>query len=136
MPYATHWICGNCNFGPMMISNYPSCISCSHQPCSCCTYDTVDGSTLRTESLSSSGNLRTLDHMPSTDCHLNTYTNPSLPLPGATREMLEDLQASIINRATDLYICCSCGDGPKVYQNQGRCVNCDHDVCGYCTHIK
>ncbi|PGH30454.1 hypothetical protein GX50_06775 [[Emmonsia] crescens] len=77
-----------------------------------------------------------MDGLRSTDCHYNTYTSPSLPLPGAMKETLGELHTSIVSRATDLYICCACGDGPKVYQNQGRCVNCNHDVCGYCTHVK
>lgn len=35
-----------------------------------------------------------------------------------------------------LYTCCKCGDGPKVYEHQSKCVLCHHDVCGYCSRWK
>ncbi|EKV12972.1 hypothetical protein PDIG_31990 [Penicillium digitatum PHI26] len=35
-----------------------------------------------------------------------------------------------------MYICCSCGDGPKVYNIQPRCVVCNHTVCSKCQEVK
>ncbi|EIT81238.1 hypothetical protein F9C07_11719 [Aspergillus flavus] len=35
-----------------------------------------------------------------------------------------------------LYICCNCHDGPKLYNNQPRCVMCQHVVCSDCQHVK
>ncbi|RWQ96065.1 hypothetical protein C8Q69DRAFT_230260 [Paecilomyces variotii] len=35
-----------------------------------------------------------------------------------------------------LYICCQCGDGPKVYDVQPRCVTCNHSACSRCTHVR
>lgn len=137
MPLQTHWTCGVCGFGPMKISIYPSCISCGHRACACCAYDSFDSAALHTESFSACENsLAEMDCSHSNDCHYHTCTTPSLPLPGATMETLRDFSGPTVKCATDLYICCSCGDGPKIYQNQGRCVNCNHDVCGYCTHVK
>ncbi|KAL4804114.1 hypothetical protein BDV18DRAFT_35704 [Aspergillus unguis] len=31
---------------------------------------------------------------------------------------------------TEMWICCQCGDGPKVYKYQPRCVTCNHFACG------
>ena len=31
-----------------------------------------------------------------------------------------------------MYVCCKCGDGPKLFANQPSCVNCGHIVCEYC----
>ncbi|OJI79348.1 hypothetical protein ASPTUDRAFT_47947 [Aspergillus tubingensis CBS 134.48] len=31
-----------------------------------------------------------------------------------------------------LYFCCQCGDGPKLWDRQPRCVICSHSICGYC----
>lgn len=37
---------------------------------------------------------------------------------------------------THLFVCCHCGDGPKVYQHQTRCVLCNHDPCSRCMLVK
>ncbi|PWY63683.1 hypothetical protein BO83DRAFT_382535 [Aspergillus eucalypticola CBS 122712] len=35
-----------------------------------------------------------------------------------------------------LYFCCQCGDGPKAWGNQPRCVLCQHSICSYCKPVK
>ncbi|KAL4904522.1 hypothetical protein BDW74DRAFT_154047 [Aspergillus multicolor] len=37
---------------------------------------------------------------------------------------------------TDMYVCCNCGDGPKVYSHNPVCVQCHHHACSACAHIK
>ncbi|KAL4736725.1 hypothetical protein BDV11DRAFT_193314 [Aspergillus similis] len=37
--------------------------------------------------------------------------------------------------ASDLWICCRCGDGPKVYTHSAQCVMCTHLVCESCTRV-
>ncbi|GIK00241.1 hypothetical protein Aspvir_004261 [Aspergillus viridinutans] len=37
---------------------------------------------------------------------------------------------------TYMYICCQCGDGPKVYNVQPRCTECNHIVCSSCKPVK
>ncbi|KAF7167458.1 hypothetical protein CNMCM6106_003018 [Aspergillus hiratsukae] len=37
---------------------------------------------------------------------------------------------------TYMYICCQCGDGPKVYNVQPRCIECQHIVCSGCKPVK
>ncbi|KAE8378603.1 hypothetical protein BDV26DRAFT_188705 [Aspergillus bertholletiae] len=36
----------------------------------------------------------------------------------------------------NLYICCKCSDGPKLYEIQPQCVICNHYVCQDCVHVK
>ncbi|KAL2849190.1 hypothetical protein BJY01DRAFT_210806 [Aspergillus pseudoustus] len=36
----------------------------------------------------------------------------------------------------EMYICCQCGDGPKIWGNQPICVICQHQACDVCTHVK
>jgi hypothetical protein len=33
---------------------------------------------------------------------------------------------------SSFYYCCQCDDGPKLFENQPMCVNCNHTVCGNC----
>ncbi|EEH21675.2 hypothetical protein PABG_03891 [Paracoccidioides brasiliensis Pb03] len=76
-----------------------------------------------------------MERLPSADFTYRPFASPDPPVPSVMKRFLENFHAGI-HSSTDLYICCICGDGPKVFQNQGRCVNCDHDVCGYCARIK
>jgi hypothetical protein len=36
------------------------------------------------------------------------------------------------NSHPNAYYCCNCNDGPKLYDNQPRCVSCSHVCCSYC----
>lgn len=36
------------------------------------------------------------------------------------------------NRPSSYYYCCQCRDGPKLYDLQPVCINCDHKICRYC----
>ncbi|KAL3468633.1 hypothetical protein BJX64DRAFT_10908 [Aspergillus heterothallicus] len=35
-----------------------------------------------------------------------------------------------------MYICCQCGDGPKLFANQPLCCSCNHKPCNICTLVK
>ncbi|KAL4925782.1 uncharacterized protein BDV17DRAFT_271400 [Aspergillus undulatus] len=35
-----------------------------------------------------------------------------------------------------MWVCCKCGDGPKVYKSQPACVMCHHVACSCCTEVK
>ncbi|KAL5052284.1 hypothetical protein BDW71DRAFT_170602 [Aspergillus fruticulosus] len=37
--------------------------------------------------------------------------------------------------ASDIWVCCQCGDGPKVYTHSTQCVVCNHAVCESCTRV-
>ncbi|KAL1958708.1 hypothetical protein VTO42DRAFT_4051 [Malbranchea cinnamomea] len=135
MPYATHWVCCKCGFGPMLIENYPACLNCQHRGAksSCCTHASLGMEAARVERVSCysptrnsvlRGSPEALEH----DAIANVYSSPV--------SHIMDSPYPIRGRPTDLYICCSCGDGPKVYQHHARCVMCNHDACQYCTHVK
>ncbi|KAL4952250.1 hypothetical protein BDW69DRAFT_24338 [Aspergillus filifer] len=38
--------------------------------------------------------------------------------------------------SAQMWICCGCGDGPKLLSNQTVCVICSHAVCTCCTEVK
>ncbi|KAL2852149.1 hypothetical protein BJX68DRAFT_59805 [Aspergillus pseudodeflectus] len=38
--------------------------------------------------------------------------------------------------SSEMYICCRCGDGPKVWAHQPTCVMCNHTSCDDCTRVK
>lgn len=142
MPYATHWICCQCNFGPMLICNYPSCLRCQHIHATegCCTYITENDSTSDYEGVST---YQPVNDAPSS-VSMKTLSAPKFDstrrVPFSSPNMMGRQTAAPAARTryarTDLYICCQCGDGPKVYQNQSRCVACDHDVCPKCIPVK
>ncbi|KAL3478262.1 hypothetical protein BJX99DRAFT_224549 [Aspergillus californicus] len=45
---------------------------------------------------------------------------------------------SILHREVSglMWICCQCGDGPKVYTRQSACIECHHYSCASCTLVK
>ncbi|KAL4788674.1 hypothetical protein BJX76DRAFT_315386 [Aspergillus varians] len=38
--------------------------------------------------------------------------------------------------SVQMWICCQCGDGPKLLPNQSQCVECHHSVCSSCSSAK
>jgi hypothetical protein len=45
-------------------------------------------------------------------------------------------QSLTTSAKTFLYTCCQCGDGPKVWNIQFKCVNCGHISCNNCQFLK
>ncbi|KAJ0416276.1 hypothetical protein BJY00DRAFT_317045 [Aspergillus carlsbadensis] len=39
------------------------------------------------------------------------------------------------NSDTEMYICCQCGDGPKVFSIQPTCVECSHFCCDSANYL-
>ncbi|KAF4214391.1 hypothetical protein CNMCM8980_009210 [Aspergillus fumigatiaffinis] len=76
--------------------------------------------------------------------HISRHTSlqgPSMPY----EDLPETYFAGHSGRATNMnkvysqtymYICCNCGDGPKVYNVQPRCTECNHIVCSSCKPVK
>lgn len=134
MPYATHWVCCKCGFGPMLIDNYPSCLNCQHRGAreACCTHAALGMEAAYVdEAFSCSSSPRTILSVGDELVQQSPIENLYSPA-----EQMMNSSPMVRGRATDLYICCSCGDGPKVYQHHARCVMCNHDACRYCTHVK
>ena len=46
------------------------------------------------------------------------------------------LTEPVMNSGTNLYYCCKCNDGPKLFNNQPQCVMCEHRVCPSCLPAK
>jgi hypothetical protein len=61
---------------------------------------------------------------PKPDRH--TYEAAARSRPGSPR------RAPRYGRKVLTYFCCNCNDGPKVWENQPRCVICDHTPCSSC----
>lgn len=38
----------------------------------------------------------------------------------------------LINSSPITWYCCQCNDGPKLYDIQVSCINCDHVICSFC----
>ncbi|KAK2748893.1 hypothetical protein FQN57_007176 [Myotisia sp. PD_48] len=130
MPYATHWVCCCCHFGPMLIEKYPTCVNCQHSGArsNCCEHKWLTNKASHygeTQSISSPY------HTP--------YTKPaSIPLLSRSPayDRLNHQYAAPIPRGTHMYICCICRDGPKVFEHHTRCIVCKHDACDTCTYMK
>ncbi|EFW16276.1 hypothetical protein CPSG_07326 [Coccidioides posadasii str. Silveira] len=125
MPYATHWVCCRCKFGPMSIENYPACINCQHRGAKspCCHHECLrdHDSYHYAAEMSSYAAQREPE-----------FDNPAvISIPQMSHDRRYFRAAP-----TYLYVCCGCGDGPKVYQLEPRCVNCSHDACPYCRYVK
>ena len=102
MPLATNWKCCNCH-NIWSYSNYAACVYCHHRNCSRCN------------PLSINPNLGCASFKRATRSRLD-------PSHRAPRRGLE----------FRIYFCCNCGDGPKTWENQRRCVSCDHTPCSDC----
>ncbi|KAL5334358.1 hypothetical protein BJX70DRAFT_402652 [Aspergillus crustosus] len=67
-------------------------------------------------------------------------TSPVNHLPGSRQAFHSQSHSSIRRRnyysQLNMWICCGCGDGPKVHSHQSTCVVCHHDVCSSCTEVK
>ncbi|KAJ5461691.1 uncharacterized protein N7458_003243 [Penicillium daleae] len=149
---ATLWYCCGCNFGPFDSDLYDSCINCGQRACSECprekvnisnynhphsahgchesspypsvvAFNTAHTVALDTKTMSATGlgDLHTIRSL-----SRRMPLNMASPFPGAVNFYSQ----------TYMYICCKCGDGPKVYNNQPRCVSCDHEACSRCEEVK
>lgn len=154
----TLWFCCGCNFGPFNADLYDSCINCGKLACPSCTHEKVS----MTDTNYNSHNHNHSAH----GCHdpspypsavgINTAHSLSLGTKTLSPTGLGDLHnirslsqrmpaamaspfpagAAQCYTETAMYVCCQCGDGPKVYDHQPRCIICQHEACGDCQHVK
>ncbi|PYI19496.1 hypothetical protein BO86DRAFT_208706 [Aspergillus japonicus CBS 114.51] len=149
------WTCCTCLHGLHQIDLHTECLQCGHQRCPSCPVDNRDADM----SLHSCHEMspypsapahsvcaHSLDaprhrHVPSMmDCR-NPIPQPLTVFGDVRRPCLQDVAGQRLpeDRAQtrgNLYFCCQCGDGPKLYQNQPRCVMCQHVACSNCTPVK
>ncbi|KAJ5317505.1 hypothetical protein N7508_002013 [Penicillium antarcticum] len=157
---ASLWYCCGCNFGPHNSSLYDSCIQCGVRRCARCTEEKISDSINMDLNMSSHSHSHSHSHScditspypaavhmdsPHTGTINTRAILPQVPeLPGVRpllraedRDMSSSsLAGARVHGATYMYICCNCGDGPKIYNVQPKCIECDHVACSSCTNVK
>ncbi|KAJ5913343.1 hypothetical protein N7504_002226 [Penicillium tannophilum] len=146
------WYCCECSFGPHNAAIHAACISCTRRRCSSCREEKVQDS-LHIHSSSHSCHETSpyptavnfnAAHIPSLDTRSMLPAGIDLPQirslrPGLaappTYSALGGMQATTYSQ-TYMYICCQCKDGPKVYNHQPRCIECQHVACSSCVSVK
>lgn len=148
---ASLWYCCECNFGPHNSALYEACIGCGERRCGTCVEEKVYDA-LRTHSHAHNHCHETSPYPSAVaidTAHTLSLNTKSMPiaLPGlAGIRPLSRLRpapaaspfagpAHMYSQAY-IYICCKCGDGPKLWDNQPSCVSCEHVACGNCTYVK
>lgn len=143
------WYCCDCSAGPHRLGLDDICLQCDQPRCSNCHIDTQDTVSHHCHELSPYA------HAPAPQ-HSQVSGNPVAKMPtflGCNQPILrgslhhshtlqhgmpginnQDSRGTVSHGS--LYFCCQCGDGPKLWDNQPRCVICDHNICGYCKPAK
>ncbi|PYH98498.1 hypothetical protein BO71DRAFT_395278 [Aspergillus ellipticus CBS 707.79] len=143
------WYCCDCSHGPHQVGLQRACAQCGEERCPDCPLDTQDSATSVHTCHEMSPypsapapqgrepSLNTVANMPSITGYAQSLRQPSLShrhvhiqhgMPGKDSR-------GIVGHAS-LYYCCQCGDGPKIYEHQPRCVLCQHVVCSGCKPAK
>lgn len=154
---AIFWYCCQCGFGPYNVALYSACINCNSISCKYCRrekhddqLDPIPCSTMApypTPALSPASSpslVLTLDNLAYSDQSTLPLPSSSSVMPTHTGRLLQDDTAVSLRSTSGIrmhgptyyFICCNCGDGPKVYNHQARCVICHHVACENCTHLK
>ncbi|KAL1981365.1 hypothetical protein VTN96DRAFT_2756 [Rasamsonia emersonii] len=150
------WYCCQCNYGPLNIVIDAACASCQAPRCDGCTVEMVcpkyafcggdDEGTSPYPGVPSifdpSNSNMEHRHRAATDEVLSLASSSQFPAPSLLRRSgARDMTRGgrqhgqgIVTHGpkTFMYYCCQCRDGPKVYNHQVVCVNCNHVVCDNC----
>lgn len=145
------WYCCECNFGPFNLDLYSSCINCNAKHCYRCPQEKISDA-LNAHSNShcchetspypsavniNAPNTFSLDTKPMLPAGTNLpqvrSLRPGLTAPPPT---FPSSGVPIQTHGAYLYICCKCGDGPKVWDVQPQCICCEHSACSSCTYVK
>ncbi|CAG8015454.1 unnamed protein product [Penicillium salamii] len=147
---ASLWYCCCCSFGPHNLSLHEACIQCGTPRCGRCTEQKVsDSMNLHSHShsydITSAYPAAVPTNSPPTPTFKPTTMDiavPDLPriraLPRADCTSISSTPLGGVRThgETYMYICCSCHDGPKIYNHQPQCVECGHMSCGRCVYVK
>jgi hypothetical protein len=134
------WFCCHCHFGPYTKEIYVMCIKCDHRLDHCCMGATSDSDQQMENPISA-------HPKPPTSCSHSHHDDTPLIISQASSSSHHlhppplSLQKPTANAAvhrnnSELYMCCGCGDGPKVWTIQPQCIICDHIACGSCIPVK
>ncbi|EPS34830.1 hypothetical protein PDE_09794 [Penicillium oxalicum 114-2] len=151
---ASMWYCCGCNFGPLDAELHDSCTNCDQTLCSRCpreessnTYPSHHAGP-RQEMSAYPGAL-SMSNTVSRKCstppltrvvagtglgELHNIRSLSQRIPDTSCQFFQGVAQC--STQTYMYICCKCGDGPKVYNHQPKCVICNHAACGSCQNVK
>ncbi|KAJ6072316.1 hypothetical protein N7467_010401 [Penicillium canescens] len=157
---ASLWYCCGCNFGPHNSSLYDACIQCGTRRCARCTDEKISLSMNMDLNTSSHSHSHSHSHScdptspypaavpmnsPRTTALVTKAMLPQVPELPRVRTLLSadytdmspaSLAGVRLHGETYMYICCQCNDGPKIYNHQPKCINCNHTACSYCTYVK
>jgi hypothetical protein len=140
------WYCCRCHFGPLNVSNDVACPNCDRKRCPDCPVQMAYAK----KALGGDEGTSPYPGVPGIfdpeRQHYAAISSPSRSGLSLTASPSLHLTASAgINRQrggtvtcpskTYIYICCQCNDGPKVYNHQVMCVNCDHLICDSCVEV-
>ncbi|RAK98836.1 uncharacterized protein BO80DRAFT_146037 [Aspergillus ibericus CBS 121593] len=144
------WYCCECSCGPHQIGLDTACTQCGEPRCEDCSMDTQHPATSlhhchetspypqapaprpSSPSMNLAANMASLR-----GC--NTLQRPTLYHADVRQHYMPSVNSQQLQGTvghSNLYFCCQCGDGPKLYQNQPKCVICNHAVCQSCKPAK
>lgn len=151
------WYCCSCKFGPFDPSLYLACINCNKPRCGACDVEPTKVADSHSSHTHSHSCHETSPYPAAITMH-SSARRPSFgsqpmsigstDLPGVSPigrlglglagplSSFGGYQPTRTVGATYMYICCSCGDGPKVYNTQPACINCEHVACSSCDYVK
>ncbi|KAF7718791.1 Uncharacterized protein PECH_005882 [Penicillium ucsense] len=144
------WYCCGCNFGPIDLDLHDSCTNCDQDLCSRCPREnSSDGhsnnNTGPSQEMSAYPCTPVLDaksqHAVLRQVMAGTGPGELHSIPSLSRRTPIDPNAlfkGVVQcySQTYMWICCMCGDGPKVYNHQSKCVMCNHEACSSCQNVK
>lgn len=143
------WYCCNCHYGPHDPAIHAACINCGVKRCDFCPVEvTKNASSRDCDPISPypSAPIFSPQIPKSYDATFASFGNglPSVPdrLSANTvllnRSLPTEFSAPVRTHGppTHMYICCKCGDGPKIFENQPRCIMCEHTACPNCEQVK
>ncbi|KAL2220095.1 hypothetical protein M432DRAFT_298693 [Thermoascus aurantiacus ATCC 26904] len=141
------WYCCNCNYGPHDPAIHAACINCGVRRCDFCPSEgTKNHASHDCDPVSPYPSVpSTLPPIPET--YEATVSRSGHELASATDYLSV---SNVLNWShptrlstsartyghTYMYICCVCGDGPKVFNVQPKCVMCNHTACSNCEQVK
>jgi hypothetical protein len=114
MPSPNVWECCHCS-NVWSYAFYASCVSCHHRNCPRCIPLCIQP---RLKSKP-----RPKPDRPPYEAATRNRPDPSCRSP---RYGLE----------SRIYFCCNCGNGPKNWENQPQCVDCNHTPCSSCKYTR
>ncbi|PYH48943.1 uncharacterized protein BP01DRAFT_116753 [Aspergillus saccharolyticus JOP 1030-1] len=147
------WTCCTCLHGLHQIDVHTECLQCGEARCPNCPIDSRDADMslhscheispypATTAHSVCSHSLEVVRHMPPITESRSSILQPLPVFDDVRRPRLQELaghplQNFQMQTRGNLYFCCRCGDGPKVYENQPKCINCEHVVCSNCVPVK